>query len=175
MECLNVVAGLRIMILVVLVCSVDTILFSFVFVFFVCRSVVLLFLFVVINRIMLTKALTSVMIIIQVFFVTLILYSAGIVLTIVTRMMNSIVTRVLASISTGIVRVTTIRDGIFTGLVWLFFSLVSRETSRVVTAIVAIRMGVIALIVAWNITVTEMSVDGITTLICICFLLLVFI
>ena len=161
MECLNVVAGLRIMILVVLVCSVDTIFFSFVFVFFGCRSVVLLFLFVVINRIMLTKAFTSVMIIIQVFFVTLILYSAGIVLTIVTRMMDSIVTWVLASIGTGIVRVATIRDGIFTGLVWLFFSLVSRETSRVVTAIVAIRMGVVTLIVAWNIAIAEVSVDGV--------------
>ena len=171
MECLNVVAGLRIMILVVLVCSVDAILFSFVFVCFGCRSVVL-FLFVVINRIMLTKAFTSVMIIIQVFFVTLILYSAGIVLAIVTRVVDSIITWVLASIGSRIVRMATIRDGIFTGLVWLCFFLVGRETSRMVTAIVAIRMGVVALIIAWNIAIAEMSVNRIFTL-SICFLLLV--
>ena len=41
-----------------------------------------------------------------------------------------------------------------------------------VTSIVAIRMGVVALIVAWYIAMAEMSVDGISTLICVCFLLL---
>ena len=44
-----------------------------------------------------------------------------------------------------------------------------------VTTIVAIGMSVIALIVTWNIAMAEMSVDGVSTLICISFLLLVLI
>ena len=43
------------------------------------------------------------------------------------------------------------------------------------TTIVAIGMSVIALIVTWDIAMAEMSVDGVSTLICISFLLLVLI
>ena len=44
-----------------------------------------------------------------------------------------------------------------------------------VTSIVAIRMGVVALIVAWYIAMAEVGVDGVSTLICVCFLLLLLI
>ena len=109
MECLNVVARLRIMILVVLVCSVDTILFSFIFIF-LWGFCVVLFLFIVIEAGMRNvEALASIVIIIQVFlFLAFILNSARIVAAIITRVVDVSVTRVHATVGTGIVRVATV-------------------------------------------------------------------
>ena len=109
MECLDVVAGLRVMILVMLVCSMNTVLLSFIFIFFGGLSVVLLFFVGIEARVMSAKTFTNVMIIIQIFLLlAFILYCAGIVASIISRMMDAIVTWVLASIGTGIVGVTTI-------------------------------------------------------------------